>query len=94
MEELLRITYPVTAADYTSAGKASTDIKRRLKQLGVGVHFDENNLYTLLAAIILRMKQKMCKSCKTRQATTLLKPKPQLKRQKTLKIPTRIFPFA
>lgn len=36
MEELLRITYPVAAADYTSAGKASTDIKRRLKQLGVG----------------------------------------------------------
>ena len=36
MEELFRIAYPVTAADYTSAGKASQDIKRRLKQLGVG----------------------------------------------------------
>ncbi len=36
MEELFRINYPVAAADYTSAGKASTDIKRRLKQLGVG----------------------------------------------------------
>ena len=36
MEELFRIDYPVEAADYTSAGKASADIKRRLKQLGVG----------------------------------------------------------
>ena len=36
MEELLRITYPVAAADYVNAGKASTDIKRRLKQLGIG----------------------------------------------------------
>ncbi len=36
MEELIRIEYPVASADYTSAGKASTDIKRRLKQLGVG----------------------------------------------------------
>ena len=36
MEELFRISYPVAAADYTNAGKASTDIKRRLKQLGVG----------------------------------------------------------
>ena len=36
MEELFRIAYPVAAADYTSAGKASQDIKRRLKQLGVG----------------------------------------------------------
>ena len=36
MEELFRISYPVAAADYASAGKASTDIKRRLKQLGVG----------------------------------------------------------
>ena len=36
MEELIRICYPVAAADYTSAGKASTDIKRRLKKLGVG----------------------------------------------------------
>ena len=36
MEELFRITYPVAASDYVNAGKASTDIKRRLKQLGVG----------------------------------------------------------
>ena len=36
MEELFRIAYPVAAADYTSAGQASTDIKRRLKQLGIG----------------------------------------------------------
>ena len=36
MEELFRITYPVASADYTSAGQASTDIKRRLKQLGIG----------------------------------------------------------
>ena len=36
MEELFRISYPVASADYTSAGKASADIKRRLKQLGVG----------------------------------------------------------
>ncbi len=36
MDELFRITYPVAAADYTSAGQASTDIKRRLKQLGIG----------------------------------------------------------
>ena len=36
MEELFRISYPVASADYTSAGKASQDIKRRLKQLGVG----------------------------------------------------------
>ena len=36
MEELFRITYPVKAADYVTAGQASTDIKRKLKQLGVG----------------------------------------------------------
>ena len=36
MEELFRIDYPVAKADYTSAGKASADIKRKLKQLGVG----------------------------------------------------------
>ena len=35
MEELLRLTYPVAAAEYVNAGKASTDIKRKLKQLGV-----------------------------------------------------------
>jgi len=36
MEELFRMTYPVASADYVNAGKVSTDIKRRLKQLGVG----------------------------------------------------------
>ncbi len=36
MEELFRMEYPVAAADYGSAGRASADIKRRLKQLGVG----------------------------------------------------------
>ena len=36
MEELFRMDYPVKTADYSSAGKASADIKRRLKQLGVG----------------------------------------------------------
>ena len=36
MEELFRMDYPVKTADYGSAGKASADIKRRLKQLGVG----------------------------------------------------------
>lgn len=36
MEELFRMDYPVKTADYASAGKASADIKRRLKQLGVG----------------------------------------------------------
>ena len=35
MEELFRTVYPVASADYTSAGRASADIKRRLKQLGV-----------------------------------------------------------
>ena len=36
MEELFRTVYPIASADYTSAGRASADIKRRLKQLGVG----------------------------------------------------------
>ena len=36
MEELFRTDYQVKSADYTSAGEASTDIKRKLKQLGVG----------------------------------------------------------
>ncbi len=36
MEELFSTTYPVAQADYVTAGKASADIKRRLKQLGVG----------------------------------------------------------
>ena len=35
MDALIQNTYPVKAADYTSAGRASADIKRRLKQLGV-----------------------------------------------------------
>ena len=36
MDELFRTVYPVEQADYASAGKASADIKRKLKQLGVG----------------------------------------------------------
>jgi anti-sigma regulatory factor (Ser/Thr protein kinase) len=36
MEELIRKVYPVAQADYVSAGHASADIKRTLKQLGVG----------------------------------------------------------
>ncbi len=36
MEELFSTNYPIKQADYVSAGKASADIKRRLKQLGVG----------------------------------------------------------
>ncbi len=36
MEALIHATYPVEAADYTSAGRASADIKKKLKQLGVG----------------------------------------------------------
>ena len=33
---LLHAEYPVEAEDYTCAGEASADIKRKLKQLGVG----------------------------------------------------------
>ena len=36
MEALFETSYPVARADYASAGKASADIKKRLKQLGVG----------------------------------------------------------
>ena len=35
MEALFTTAYPVETADYTSAGKASADIKKKLKQLGV-----------------------------------------------------------
>ncbi len=35
MSELMKASYPVEAADYTSAGSASADIKRRLKKLGI-----------------------------------------------------------
>ena len=35
MTELIRNTYPVETADYASAGSASADIKRKLKQLGI-----------------------------------------------------------
>ncbi len=35
MMELMKAVYPVEAADYTSAGSASADIKRRLKKLGI-----------------------------------------------------------
>ena len=36
MDALYSTSYAVAKADYVSAGKASQDIKRRLKQLGVG----------------------------------------------------------
>ena len=36
MNALMRAEYPVAAGDYTRAGEVSADIKRRLKQLGVG----------------------------------------------------------
>ena len=36
MDELFQTTYPVASADYMSAGRASADIKKKLKQLGVG----------------------------------------------------------
>ena len=35
MSAFIHAEYPVQAADYTRAGEASGDIKRRLKQLGV-----------------------------------------------------------
>ena len=35
MTALIHQEYPVAAEDYTRAGEASADIKRRLKQLGV-----------------------------------------------------------
>ena len=35
MSAFLHAEYPVAAGDYTRAGEASADIKRRLKQLGV-----------------------------------------------------------
>ena len=35
MTALIHQEYPITAEDYTRAGEASADIKRRLKQLGV-----------------------------------------------------------
>ncbi len=35
MSTLLHADYPVDAEDYTRAGEASADIKRKLKQLGV-----------------------------------------------------------
>lgn len=34
-DNMIHAVYPVTAGDYTRAGEASSDIKRRLKQLGV-----------------------------------------------------------
>ena len=35
-ESFIHAEYPVAKGDYTRAGEASTDIKRRLRQLGVG----------------------------------------------------------
>ena len=36
MSSFIHAEYPVAKGDYTRAGEASADIKRRLKQLGVG----------------------------------------------------------
>ena len=36
MSSFLHAEYPVKTGDYTRAGEASADIKRKLKQLGVG----------------------------------------------------------
>ena len=36
MSALIHAEYPVDSGDYTRAGEASADIKRKLKQLGVG----------------------------------------------------------
>ena len=36
MNGLIHSEYPRETADYTHAGEASADIKRRLKQLGAG----------------------------------------------------------
>ena len=35
MDELFQTNYPVASADYMSAGRASADIKKKLKQLGI-----------------------------------------------------------
>ncbi len=36
MDALFHASYPVASADYNSAGRASADIKKKLKLLGVG----------------------------------------------------------
>ena len=36
MSSFIHAEYPVAKGDYTRAGEASADIKRRLRQLGVG----------------------------------------------------------
>ena len=35
MEEAIVLTYDISADDFTSAGEASSDVKRKLKQMGV-----------------------------------------------------------
>ena len=35
MEEAIVLTYDISAADFTRAGEASSDVKRKLKQMGV-----------------------------------------------------------
>ena len=44
MTALIHQEYPVAAEDYTRAGEASADIKRRLKQLAVASYEGELNL--------------------------------------------------
>lgn len=36
MEEAIVLTYDISADDFTRAGEASSDVKRKLKQMGVG----------------------------------------------------------
>ena len=38
---MMHTDYPIAAGDYTRAGEASADIKRRLRQLGVHVSIDD-----------------------------------------------------
>ena len=35
MEEAIVLTYDISADDFTRAGEASSDVKRKLKQMGV-----------------------------------------------------------
>ncbi|MCI8949674.1 MAG: anti-sigma regulatory factor [Lachnospiraceae bacterium] len=36
MEEAIRLTYEISPDDFTRAGEASSDVKKKLKQMGVG----------------------------------------------------------
>ncbi len=37
MEEAIVLTYDISADDFTRAGEASSDVKRKLKQMGVSL---------------------------------------------------------